>query len=306
MKLCEEHFLSEETVKATYNDLELFRSDIELATKEAKQMRLSVIRNETSSFVPTASDIALTFVGNKEIMNEIMRDVNRTRAELKFFSQTKDGATKHADVLAKMLFIYTKRYPDTGYVQGMNELLAVLYFCFQGLEPSPYVEARFIESDIYFAFESLMKAMQECYYWYNEKIESLKEILELVDPTLQEVLDMHKIEHHFYGIRWFRVLMSQEFNIEDTLRLWDCLLVADYQTKGPVGMKFIDFVAAAVIKQVSTTIKEQNDPATMMELLNKAASNAGTITEILGRALWICKKWTTESKNKRYWDLLIY
>jgi len=46
------------------------------------------------------------------------------------------GATRlnyietHADVLSRILFIYAKLNPGVRYVQGMNEILAVLYFCF--------------------------------------------------------------------------------------------------------------------------------------------------------------------------------
>ena len=36
----------------------------------------------------------------------------------------------HADVLSRVLFIYAKLNPGVMYVQGMNEVLATLYYCF--------------------------------------------------------------------------------------------------------------------------------------------------------------------------------
>ena len=36
----------------------------------------------------------------------------------------------HADVLSRILFIYAKLNPGVKYVQGMNEVLACLYWCF--------------------------------------------------------------------------------------------------------------------------------------------------------------------------------
>ncbi len=36
----------------------------------------------------------------------------------------------HADVISKILFIYAKLNRGVKYVQGMNEILATLYFCF--------------------------------------------------------------------------------------------------------------------------------------------------------------------------------
>lgn len=36
----------------------------------------------------------------------------------------------HADIISKILFIYAKLNRGVKYVQGMNEILATLYFCF--------------------------------------------------------------------------------------------------------------------------------------------------------------------------------
>ena len=39
-----------------------------------------------------------------------------------------DGVEKHADVIARILFIYAKLNPVVRYVQGMNEVLAPIYY----------------------------------------------------------------------------------------------------------------------------------------------------------------------------------
>jgi len=36
----------------------------------------------------------------------------------------------HADILHRILFIYAKLNPGIKYIQGMNEVLAVIYFCY--------------------------------------------------------------------------------------------------------------------------------------------------------------------------------
>ena len=36
----------------------------------------------------------------------------------------------HSDILTRILFVYAKLNPGVKYVQGMNEVLAVLYFVF--------------------------------------------------------------------------------------------------------------------------------------------------------------------------------
>lgn len=100
------------------------------------------------------------FYDDKVIMEEIEKDVKRTRVELSFFYQALDSnrtsmedqnrlemqaKTKksdltqddlqnyiesHIDCLARVLFIYARLNSGIKYVQGMNEVIAVLYYCF--------------------------------------------------------------------------------------------------------------------------------------------------------------------------------
>ena len=42
----------------------------------------------------------------------------------------------HADILTRILFVYAKLNPGIKYTQGMNELLAIIYYCFYGVETS--------------------------------------------------------------------------------------------------------------------------------------------------------------------------
>ena len=98
------------------------------------------------------------FFKDQELWEEIEKDVRRTRSDMTFFIEAVDrkmlsekdqlkkqaevkkshlhGETRmnyietHSDVLARILFIYGKLNPGVRYVQGMNEILAVLYYCF--------------------------------------------------------------------------------------------------------------------------------------------------------------------------------
>ena len=95
---------------------------------------------------------------DQAIWIEIEKDVKRTRSDLDFFTDAVDPKQRkykdqlraqaehkqadllgnhrlhyiqtHADILAKILFIYAKLNPGVKYVQGMNEILATLYICF--------------------------------------------------------------------------------------------------------------------------------------------------------------------------------
>ncbi len=54
----------------------------------------------------------------------------------------------HADVLSRILFIHAKLNPGIKYVQGMNEILAILYFVFFDTDDPILTET--LESDLFF------------------------------------------------------------------------------------------------------------------------------------------------------------
>ena len=102
------------------------------------------------------------FFDDMDLLEEIQKDIRRTRSELQFFIKPLDSrdlptndsekarlemqfetpyhelspedqskrVETHADVLTRVLFIYAKLNPGVKYVQGMNEVLAVVYFVF--------------------------------------------------------------------------------------------------------------------------------------------------------------------------------
>jgi hypothetical protein len=70
----------------------------------------------------------------------------------------------HSDVLARILFIYAKLNPGIKYVQGMNEVLAVLYYCFYSFGDEHIISNTYLESDLFFCFNNLMIEIR---YFFN-------------------------------------------------------------------------------------------------------------------------------------------
>ena len=62
----------------------------------------------------------------------------------------------HSDALARVLFIYAQLNKGIRYVQGMNEILAVLYYCFWKFGNEAAISTEYLESDLYFCFSNLM------------------------------------------------------------------------------------------------------------------------------------------------------
>ena len=96
----------------------------------------------------------LFYEERSDLWRQIEKDSDRTRRDLNFFqkpsttrfdpthiclsekasvvkeSLNKDNFLTHRDILFRILFIYGMTNKGIGYVQGMNELVAVIYHCF--------------------------------------------------------------------------------------------------------------------------------------------------------------------------------
>lgn len=93
----------------------------------------------------------------------------------------------HADVLAKILFIYAKLNPGVKYVQGMNEILATLYYCFYDpKQPQELVN----EADLFFCFniiisevrDTLVRQLDNQDSGINGKVREFDYLLYKIDP----------------------------------------------------------------------------------------------------------------------------
>ena len=131
------------------------------------------------------------FYDDKLQWEEIEKDVKRTRVELMFFQMAVDpsknsqeevkrlemqAATKksdlspddianyiesHADCMARILFVYAKLNKGIRYVQGMNEVLAILYYCFWKFGSDSVISTQYMESDLFFCFSNLMSEIKD-------------------------------------------------------------------------------------------------------------------------------------------------
>ena len=122
--------------------------------------------------MPSKRDIS---VSNEEIGKLVERrknnDTNKNLEEL--YERASSIWEPNSDVLVRILFVYAKMNPDVGYVQGMNEILAPIYYCFFSEEEHGYTNPDMdeldikkendykyiadVEADSYWTFSSLME-----------------------------------------------------------------------------------------------------------------------------------------------------
>ena len=197
----------------------------------------------------------------KLIIEQILKDVSRTGQNFSFFFQStnknilfsqeelvkmykerkdcvfqnieeyynieKENET-HADVLTRILLIYSNFAPEISYQQGMNEILAPIFYCYS--YDKLYIEENeeTIEADSFWSFFNLMSQMKMSFDEFiiegnKSNVENLYDLLKIVDIDLINHMDKKNIKFEFFVIRWFILLFSQEFDIGDILRLWDVI-----------------------------------------------------------------------------------
>ena len=122
-----------------------------------------------------------------ELINQINKDLPRTRFDCPFYA----NEPKNYDTLRRILFYYAKEHSDVNYIQGMNEIIAIIFYIFSK-DDNPF-NKEYIESDSYFVFEKLMEQVKDIFMMENinysqlyvkEQIEEIKKILNKIDFEL--------------------------------------------------------------------------------------------------------------------------
>jgi TBC1 domain family member 13 len=293
------------------------------AEDEKKQAMQAVVDHPLST---NQNSLWNTFFKDQELWDEIEKDVKRTRREMNFFSKaadeslnteanrkrldlqadvkkadlTADDVSKyietHADVLHRILFIYAKLNPGVEYVQGMNEVLAVIYYCFieQDARDERIIPMKYTESDAFFAFSNIMIQLRDGFLRELDKesngiqgrIKQFSEIMKAVEPHAHRTIEGNQVDHQFYSLRWFMLLLCQEFDMSMAIRLWDTLL-AD-----PKRFTFTAFTSCALVSYVRDDIID-GDFACCMENLQRAADRVKSIPQLLNKANELCNAYNT-------------
>ncbi|KAL6971014.1 hypothetical protein U1Q18_030694 [Sarracenia purpurea var. burkii] len=177
------------------------------------------------------SSIWNQFFQDSEIREQIDRDVKRTYPEMYFFSGDSQFAKSNQEALRNILIVFAKLNPGIRYVQGMNEILAPLFYVFRN-DPNEE-NAALAEADTFFCFVELLSGFRDhfCQQLDNSvvgirfTITKLSMLLKKHDEELWRHLEITtKVNPQFYAFRWITLLLTQEFNFSDSLIIWDTLL----------------------------------------------------------------------------------
>ena len=204
---------------------------------------------------------------HKPILEEICKDTNRTHTEMSFFFRPVDKnhtftqeqllelvenkrnctlrnindtykiniILTHSDIVSRILFIYSKFEPNISYVQGMNEILAPIYYCFSFDRENDEEPMDNIEADSFWCFYNLMNTFKELFdknedkndVGISGKVKRLKNMLKMIDKQLYDHLEECGFNYSVLAFKWISLMFSQDFLMMDLLRIWDYLLCMD-------------------------------------------------------------------------------
>ena len=208
---------------------------------------------------------------DRKLLETISKDINRTHSQFDFFSkpvfddtemknedllnliQQKKDITynnfkeiygkgqnflkynkneTHADVIERILYIYSKLNKDVNYVQGMNELIAPIYFSFfrdNNVLEEKKVDIENIEADSFWCFSNLIGEIKNIFIKEKDNeedgiffiINKFEKLIESYDLELYNLFKNNNVSFIHISFRWFSLFFSQDFLMPDTLRLWD-------------------------------------------------------------------------------------
>ncbi|XP_051127868.1 uncharacterized protein LOC127249208 isoform X2 [Andrographis paniculata] len=171
------------------------------------------------------------FFQDSEVIEQIDRDVMRTHPDIHFFSGDSIFAKSNQESMRNILIVFAKLNPGLRYVQGMNELLAPLFYVFK-TDPNDENSA-YAEADSFFCFVELLSGLRDNFVKQLDNsvvgiratITRLSLLLKEHDEELWRHLEMTtQVNPQFYAFRWITLLLTQEFNFADSLVIWDTLL----------------------------------------------------------------------------------
>lgn len=168
----------------------------------------------------------------------------------------------------------------------MNEIVGTLYYVLANDFHEEWADHA--EADTYILFNIIMSEMRDIFVADLDtaatgivgRIENMQNLLHLHDPQVKGHLDDMGIDASFYAVRWLTTLLSREFLLPDTIRLWDSMFASTHKEN------FLRYVCVTMVLKIRDHLLKA-DFATCLQLLQKYPSSSMDDLLDCSRALWI-------------------
>ena len=222
----------------------------------------------------------------KELIN---KDLDRTHQEIDLFLQN-----KIKNILANVLYIWSKENSTVSYRQGMNELLAIIFIAFYPFyftctrKPKTTKEDIIdylkdinlykddiyiyfhdedeIQSDLFYTFEALMKKgmwkddsnENKPTYVYRRSSLLIKEKLKSLDNDLYSHFKKIDLNCEVFLQRYLRCIFCREFDLKDVYIIWDIIFYDNYVNRNKEKYDFIymEYISIAMIFKIRDRLKD--------------------------------------------------
>jgi hypothetical protein len=181
----------------------------------------------------------------------------------------------------------------------MNEIVGTLYYVLANDHNSDW--ANHAEADTYFLFHSLMMGdmrdvfcpdMDTSLTGIQGRIDNLTSLLKTHDPEVQEHLEGEcAIDASFYAIRWLTTLLSREFLLPDTIRLWDSMFASSHKEN------FLRYVCGTMVMMIRHDLLK-GDFSTCLRLLQSYPPQNLDVLLESSRSLWVYESQITLACHK--------
>ncbi|KAM3599743.1 uncharacterized protein V6R79_010663 [Siganus canaliculatus] len=213
-------------------------------------------------------------------LHRIDKDVRRCDRAYWYFTP------ENLEKLRNIMCSYVWQHLDTGYVQGMCDLLAPLLVILDD------------EVMAFSCFTELMKRMNQNFPHggaMDSHFANMRSLIQILDSELFELMQQNGDYTHFYFCyRWFLLDFKREMVYDDVFSLWETIWAAKYTS----SEHFVLFVALALVEMYRDIILENNmDFTDIIKFFNEMAERHN-VPQVLMMARDLVHKVQTLIENK--------
>ncbi|TDH02055.1 hypothetical protein EPR50_G00169050 [Perca flavescens] len=213
-------------------------------------------------------------------LHRIDKDVRRCDRTYWYFTP------ENLEKLRNIMCSYVWQHLDTGYVQGMCDLLAPLLVILDD------------EVMAFSCFTELMKRMNQNFPHggaMDSHFANMRSLIQILDSELFELMQQNGDYTHFYFCyRWFLLDFKREMVYDDVYSVWETIWAAKYTS----SKHFVLFIALALVEMYRDIILENNmDFTDIIKFFNEMAERHN-VPQVLMMARDLVNKVQTLIENK--------
>ncbi|XP_031133894.2 small G protein signaling modulator 1 isoform X2 [Sander lucioperca] len=213
-------------------------------------------------------------------LHRIDKDVRRCDRAYWYFTP------ENLEKLRNIMCSYVWQHLDTGYVQGMCDLLAPLLVILDD------------EVMAFSCFTELMKRMNQNFPHggaMDSHFANMRSLIQILDSELFELMQQNGDYTHFYFCyRWFLLDFKREMVYDDVYSVWETIWAAKYTS----SKHFVLFIALALVEMYRDIILENNmDFTDIIKFFNEMAERHN-VPQVLMMARDLVNKVQTLIENK--------